>query len=63
MNSTKKTKLHEFCNECGQPVNFGSGRFVNRIIDLNTIEDKKEMRKPFPQGHFICEECDLKIRQ
>ena len=63
MSSTNKTKLHEFCTECGKSVKFGSGRFVNRIPDFNIIEDKKEMQKPFPQGDFMCQECDLKIRR
>jgi len=51
----------EICNECGHSVAFGSGRQVNRIPDLNDIATRQEMGKPFPEGDFICEECDLDI--
>jgi len=56
-------KRNEFCNECGKRVSVGSGRFVNRVIDCNTIKDRKDMGKPYPKGDFICEQCDLKIRE
>ncbi|MBI4712268.1 MAG: hypothetical protein HY762_03040 [Planctomycetes bacterium] len=48
----------EICNECGRSVKLGSGSFVNRVIDFNEIEDRVEMGKPFPEGDFICIECD-----
>jgi len=51
------------CNECGKSVKFGSGRFVNRISDFNTRAYRKSMGKPFPEGDFICEECDLRINE
>lgn len=57
-----KDKLVEICNECGQSVKSGSGRFVNRVVDFNTIKDRKEMGKPFPKGDFICEQCELKFQ-
>lgn len=57
-----KDKLVEICNECGCSVKFGTGRFVNRVVDFNTIKDRKEMGKPFPKGDFICELCELKIQ-
>jgi len=50
----------EICNECGRPVTPGSGRFVNRVPDCNTPEERKAAGKPFPQGDFLCAECDAK---
>ena len=50
--------MTEKCNECGYSVALGSGRFVNRVLDLNDKETRKEMGKPFPEGDFICPECD-----
>ena len=52
---------NEICNECGQSVKFGSGRFVNRIPDLNDTETRVEMGKPFPEGDFLCAICDDKL--
>ena len=54
--------MKEICNECGDSVKFGSGKFVNRIVDLNDLETRKEMNKPYPEGDYICEECDSQIR-
>lgn len=49
----------EQCNECGRSVKFGSGLFINRVLDFNDCEYRKnEMSKPFPEGDFICCECD-----
>lgn len=53
----------EICNECGKSVKIGSGLFVNRITDFNDFHERKEMQKPFPEGDFICIECDEKINQ
>ncbi|GAH29832.1 unnamed protein product [marine sediment metagenome] len=50
--------MAEICNECGRSVKAGSGRFVNRIPDCNTQEERKEMGKPYPEGDFVCAECD-----
>ena len=55
-----KKVMKEICNECGKPVKFGSGRFVNRISDFNTQAYRKSMGKPYPEGDFICEECYLR---
>lgn len=55
--------IKEICNECGNSVKFGSGRFVNRISDFNTRAYRKSMGKPYPEGDFICEECDLGINE
>lgn len=52
----------QICNECGHSVALGSGRFVNRVPNLNDVETREEMGKPYPLGDFICEECDLEIR-
>ncbi|MEK6646610.1 MAG: hypothetical protein AABY84_08050 [Candidatus Firestonebacteria bacterium] len=52
----------EICNECGKSVQWGTGFFVNRVADLNETEYRVEMGKPFPEGNFICIECDEKIR-
>ena len=52
---------NENCNECGKSVQFGSGHYVNRIPDFNEYEDRIEMQKPFPEGGFICAECDEEL--
>jgi hypothetical protein len=52
----------EICNECGDSVKFGSGKFANRVPDCNTVEQRRdEMGKPFPKGGWICSECEEKI--
>ncbi len=56
----KNFKDQEICNECGS-VKWGSGLFVNRVIDLDDYKTRKEMGKPFPEGSYICRECDDKI--
>jgi len=48
----------EMCNECGQSVRAGSGKFVNRVIDFSGYKTRKEMGKPFPVGDFMCAECE-----
>ena len=48
----------EICNECGQSVALGDGRFVNRAPDLNTLEQRQDMGKPFPEGDWVCAGCD-----
>ena len=60
MKDEKETCLpdRQVCNECGVSVKFGSGHFVNRVPDLNDLETRLEMGKPFPQGEFICSKCD-----
>lgn len=52
----------EICNECGRSVAQGSGWFVNRVPDLDSVEVRRENGKPFPEGDFVCAECDQKIR-
>ena len=58
--STEGQIIREVCNECGRSVRLGSGWFVNRVPDLNEPEVRKEMGKPFPEGDFICAECENK---
>lgn len=48
----------EICNECGESVAFGDGRYVNRVPDLNSVETRIEMHKLYPEGDFVCSKCD-----
>jgi len=50
----------QICNECGRSVALGSDLFINRVPDCNDVETRKEHGKPFPQGDFVCAECDGK---
>lgn len=52
---------NETCNECGQSVRTGSGKFVNRVIDFNGYKTRKEMGKPHPVGDYICAECEADL--
>ncbi len=56
----RKVTIEEICSECGKSVAFGSGRFVNRVPDFNTVEERKNIGRPYPNGDFICPECDVK---
>jgi DNA-directed RNA polymerase subunit RPC12/RpoP len=53
----------EICNECGRSVKAGSKLFINRIPDFNNYETKLEMSKPYPEGEYICAECDEKLSE
>jgi len=53
----------EFCNECGQSVKAGSGFFVNRVLDFNDVETRIQMGKLYPEGDFICIECDQEFTE
>lgn len=53
----------EICNECGKRVELGRGLFVNRIPDFNDITTRIEMGKPFPEGEFICSECEETLEE
>ena len=57
-----KSKI-EICNECGRDVSFGSGLFVNRIVDLDDHRTRKIMNKSFPKGDYICRECEEKLNK
>lgn len=53
--------MSEICNICGDSVAWGSGKYVNRVPDGNTVEERKEMNVPHPEGDFICGECEEKM--
>ena len=40
----------QVCQECGESVKAGSGKFINRVVNLDN-------------GKFTCEECDEKLRK
>jgi len=48
----------EICNRCGLSVAFGSGKFINRVPDLNDLNTKIFYKRQFPRGEYICVECD-----
>ena len=48
----------EICNECGESVAKGSGRFTNRIPSFDDETTQKDMGKPYPKGEFMCIECE-----
>lgn len=52
---------NEICNECGQSVRRGSGKFINRVIDLNGYTTRREMGKPHPEGDYICADCEAEL--
>ena len=54
--------MKEICNECGKSVKLGSGLFVNRVPSADSYTtQKKYMNKPFPEGGFMCRECECII--
>ena len=56
--ATIKSELKSVCNHCGHSVALGSGRFINRVPDLNDFATRIESRRPFPFGDFVCDICD-----
>ncbi len=46
------------CVECGRSVKLGSGAFVNRVPVFDDLETRKENGHPFPEGEFVCANCD-----
>jgi len=48
----------DVCQDCGRSVEWGSGRFCDRIPDFDSYEDRVEKNCMFPEGAYICEECD-----
>jgi len=48
----------EICAVCGRSVAMGSGHFVNRVPIGDDYETRKEMGYPYPEGGWICAECD-----
>lgn len=55
------SEAKEMCYECGRSVAWGSGLFVNRVPSFDTIEDRREMNVPYPEGEWLCGECDEQI--
>jgi len=53
----------QICNECGRSACLGSGRFVNRVPDLNSVEERQKLGKPFPEGDYVCAECDSRTHE
>lgn len=53
----RESKSDEICSECGRSVARGSGLFIDRVPDFNTVEERREMGRPYPQGDYICREC------
>jgi ribosomal protein L34E len=58
MSKTKNQFKKEICNECGRNVGWRSGLFVDRVIDFDDYKIRKEGSKPFPQGGYLCRECE-----
>ena len=56
-NVRKMENQKEICCECGKSVKGGSGKFVNRVLNLDDLEEKKKMGFSYPEGNFICAEC------
>jgi len=48
----------EICYECGRSVKGGSGRFANRIPSLDSYEERVDMGVQYPEGEWLCDECD-----
>lgn len=48
----------EICYECGRSVSEGSELFVNRIPIADDYETRKANGYHFPEGKFMCRECD-----
>ena len=48
----------EMCVECGRSVKLGSGGFVNRVPVFDDLQTRKDMAYSFPEGEYICVECD-----
>lgn len=46
------------CCECGELVMPGTERFVNRIPMLDDYETRVEQNRPYPEGEWICSECE-----
>lgn len=58
-----KNQLIEICNECGRDVSLHSGLFIDRVVDLDDCKIRKQMSKPFPEGDYICRECEEKLKE
>ena len=56
----RQKKDREICTVCGKKVSPGTSGFVNRIPDFNDLKTKREMGRKFPEGEYVCAECDSK---
>jgi len=54
----KERRNVEICNHCGRSVAWGSGWFINRVGDSNNIPTRLANNLNFPEGDFVCIECD-----
>ena len=62
MQETKENKSPvQVCNHCGDSVSFGSGKFINRVLDFNDIETRILNKRIMPTGDFVCYECDSNL--
>jgi len=57
-NETEDKPPVQICNHCGRSVRLGSGWFVNRVPDLSGVEARIEQGLRFPEGDYVCYECD-----
>lgn len=60
----KKTNVRtntEICRNCGCSVKLGSGNFVNRVPSCDDEETHRENGDPFPEGMYLCAQCDHEI--
>ena len=53
-------ELIEICNHCGRKVAHDSGLFINRIPDFNDRGTRIANGLRFPEGDFVCRECESK---
>lgn len=58
MSNPKKIRDRERCNHCGDSVALGSGKFVNRILDLNDVSTRRSLKRKYIWGDFVCIQCD-----
>lgn len=49
--------MTQICYRCGRSVAHGSGRFVNRIRNLDDVEYRLDEGEPFPEGDWLCLPC------
>lgn len=52
--------LTQICCECGKSVAPSSGKFVNRVLVLDVYYRRLVNGRPFPEGDYVCAECDAK---
>ncbi len=45
------------CSKCGRSMAFGSGLYLYRVPVPHTTEERRMMRKPFPEGDYLCLDC------